>query len=238
MIHHATLDEIFADAASALPTDVQEHRLLAARDLPPLPAIVHAPRVVVSKVFRMHDDHRVDCVILSLERPTARLLGLAMLSQLLHQGPDEIRVLLTHPDSEMRTLLLDGQCAPFAGCRGLRIAAREFDYEPESVERFPELRSSGPDDLPVLYWTCDPVGPSSFEEWLRCDILRVSGRAPALASLAKLFLDIGNPRCTAVRVTLEGGEVAESGAELDIQLPGLGSWVDELFTAPSPEPTF
>lgn len=84
---------------------------------------------------RGHHDwmgYRVDRFGLFLDKPACRALGLLILSVVLHPDPEEVEVLLTHPESEMKVLRV-GYRHPARsdlGCRYWATPTR-LNYQPQ-----------------------------------------------------------------------------------------------------------
>jgi hypothetical protein len=244
------LEEVYADAMAALPTspdyDAAEEagmpetarRTYAHGSLPLPPPGLASGRIIVLGGTHSYPSLSVDFIQVHAHRETYRALGLFVFAGLLAPGPRRFELALTHPDSQVRRIILDTSYRKDHWA-GLLTEPREIAYLPAPRSRHPlQDVKAALHELPAVSLT-DPEGFSD-RDWpgdpVRDTLMGFGGDVGAHL-MGELLLDISQAWNETAEYELEGpygfGGVAPSSAEIRFWLPGGFGWVDPAAASPA-----
>jgi hypothetical protein len=215
-----------------LPTGVDVDTVTLSRsNVPMMPRDLEANGLIVRRGHHDYDTWRVDSLQWSAEKDTYASLGLAILSVMLHERP-ECRVLLTHPRSEIKTLVVRSDHALVHDQRtGVLLTPKEYRYEMFEVARHPWIEDGvPPEDLPWFKLTNSDDMIVTEEQRSARDVIHGFGSLVGSSRFAHLLLDVGQRGSRTVEVALEGEAgfrgVAPASCEVRLWLPGGDYWED------------
>ena len=226
------LDRAFGEFARGLPVDrTGPEIVLDSNSLPRLPGRLRTNRILFRKAIHSYGTaYRVDSVQLFAGPRVLRLLGLAALSKLFHTEPSKITIDFTHPDSEIRTLVLQLDPAVLQGNpTGYSWSPASFRYWPTEVAKHPWIDDGAVSwDLPLVYLTNEEDCVVTEAQWHNRDSLHGLGTDRGFVHFAELCLNAGCPWNDVREFELEGEAgfrgVAPTSAELRIFLPESDHW--------------
>lgn len=231
------LERVFGGLTDVVPTSSagDETFVFSARTLPVPPVEMETDRLIVAKTtHNYHPVWRVDALWMQAHRRTYRQLGLLILAVVFHERPAQVRVALTHPTADVKTLIIEFEYLHEAH-GGYIVRPYAFAYTPADTERLPWYDrpwSWRPPDLPVFTLTNTEDLIIRPEDWERRDTVRGCGSDAASVLFAELLLNAGRPDNPMVEYQLEGEGgfrgVGEHSAEVQLFLPGSLGWGDEL----------
>jgi hypothetical protein len=233
------LERALGEVATSLPVDRDEgpEIVLDSSSIPRLPERLRTDRILLRRAVHSYGTgYRVDSIHLFAGPRVLRLLGLAVLSRLFHPDPTTITIESTHPDSEIRTLVLQLSADDLQGNPiGYSWSPASFRYWPSEISKHPWLDDDAtPWDLPLLYLTNEEDLVVSNEQWQSRDSIRGLGTDRGFVRFADLCLNAGCPWNEVREFELEGEPgfrgVAPTSAEVRIFLPGSDHW--NVLTSP------
>ncbi len=204
-------------------------------NLPAPPEKLASPHIVCRKGFHhYHASNRVDMIQVFADQPGMQLLGLWLLSMLMHPLPSSSQLDLPHRASQIRRMKCDFMHGgSYWGVQhpGYVSVPSRYRHEPDlPLKRFPFLEVEIPGDLPAFRLTNDADMVVSEAEFQQRDTIFGFGNDVAVVRLASLLLDLGHPASKDAEVDLEGElgyrGVAPGSVEVQFVLPGTFRWVD------------
>jgi len=232
------LERVYGDVARTVPTGEDDAFTVSAETLPQAPERPATDRLIVRKAihwYHAYANARVDALIFEAQKPTYRLLALALLARIFHAEPREIHLELTHPHSEIRALVLDfdPERDGLTWVRGYQTRASRCTYAPAPLAAYPLAGSRAPESTwPSFNLTNERNMLASDADWLARDVVRCAGSDAGHVHLAEVLLNLARPEEPRDEITLESehgnGGVARGSAEARFVLPGSLSWSGEI----------
>ena len=229
------LNEIFGDLAARVPDGPpgEPDFIFHAGVLPLLPPVVSTDRIVFRKYLSNYNScYRPDALITCLTPDVCRKLALFLLAAGFHGPREKTTLVLTHPQSDIRRLIIrPTELRLDDPPVGYTQAPFALHYYPAETKTHPWWQN-GYDvrDLPVLALSNaeDSVGTGE-EDWQNRDTLWLDP-APGTFLLAELLLNAGCSWNPVREYALEGDAgyrgVGKMSAELRILLPGSFGWME------------
>src|SRR3954452_2916700 len=135
------LERMFGDLAGELPTSTagDEDFVLSAQTLPISPPQMRTSKLLISKgVHGYNGWYRADSLWCQASRHTYKHLGLLILAALFHPQASKVHVELTHPDSEIKNLVIDFEHISSDDLTpGYHTRPFALNYYPEETQRHP-----------------------------------------------------------------------------------------------------
>jgi hypothetical protein len=225
------LHDLASAWAPALPTamDGEDDLVFARGGVGAVPNSLDTGALVIKRSHHIYGGYfRADALTIFATKQTFREWGLLLVAHLLADAPTRTEVRLTHPDSDIKLLRVE----PAGWSDGvLAMEPTTLTYWPSALRRFPWPRVSDVDAPEFFLSTEDELGGVTDEEWAARDTVVGHGQGPAVAWLAALLLDLGNPEAGGDEFRLEApgignGGTAPGSAEVTFWLPGSIGWVD------------
>lgn len=214
--------------------------LFSAETLPISPADITTDRLYIETGIHEYEEcFVVDMVTWYAHKETFRHLALLILATVFHPEPEQVHVHVTHPASQVTSVLVrcDG-AAPDRWLGDYCTRPVSFLYAPEEVRRIPWYdQPLGPDDLPRFCLRSDPSRPYPRDEQRRRerDIVAGFGTDRACVRLADALLNASRPESTITEVVLESEAgyrgVGLASAEARFELPGSDLWYPRQWLA-------
>jgi hypothetical protein len=227
------LDTIFSALTAELPTSLGDMFMFTPKIVPSMPPTISTRGIILKHRRHNYDDVSVDRVELYAEHATLRLLGLAFISRLFHPTPDKVTLQVAAAETDIEEVVLDATSVGHGHgyLVGYTQQVTSFEYLYAPTERWP-LSGSRPELWPAFFLTSGEFGPTSQEEHLNPNRVRIAGGAPVFADLAQIFLNVGHPASDVFEVDFESalgnGGVTAGSAELKLWLPGSEGWDPSL----------
>jgi len=229
------LERVFGGLADRLPRVDDEEFTLTPETVPAVTSDLASDSVGLTWFLHGYNDMPVDLVAMYCQPRTLRLLGLLLLSRVLHPTDEDLMLRVTATKSEIREVVLDCSDVHHGNVAFYRSRVVEFTYISQFIHQYQRprypLAAATSDDCPAFVLTKGEFGPYTREELLTRDRLRISGRESSLLDLAAVFLDAGLPDSSATEFYLETagfGGAQHDGAELAIWLPGSDWWEPDM----------
>jgi hypothetical protein len=226
------LRQAFGEIASAIPSDPtrDESFLFHAGVLPVPQGLLSTDRVVVCKeVHEYNSWYRTDLLRMFVSPPTARELGVFILSCLFHGPTETVMLELKNPASEIRWIIVPSVNRSLDSPHlGLTVVPHVYRYFPESMRRYPWSHRQDVDDFPLLALSDRDESAATDEEWRARNSIFLRSSMKGAVLLAELFLNAGCAAPEDREYWLEGEAgnrgVAPTSAELCLALPGSFPW--------------
>lgn len=178
----------------------------------------------------------VDELHFQAHKRTYRLLGLAFLAKIFHPEPREVHIQLSHPDSSVRTLVLDyDQAEGWDFIADYHKRPYQYIYEPQPVGIAPSLldmRFFPTWLLPSFALTNAAKNAGPCDDRDVRDTVRGAGVDYGNLLFATVLLNLGRPAEIIQAFGLESehgfGGVGPGSAEVRLWLPGGFGWLDIL----------
>lgn len=225
------LKDLFYDLGQLVPTKIDEDSFIFNEDnLPRIPKTIMSSEIVIKNGYHFYDFlYRADFLHFYANKDIYKYLGLTILSLIFNDERKSFKLILTHPDSEIKEILINFSyysiCSyiPKPDC---------FDYCPMEVQKHPWLDFNNNDrELPGFFLTSENH-KLIMKDWEKRDVIMIKSTDHGTARLAELFLNISNPNLEKVEFDLEGGlgfkGVSLGSAEIRFNLPGSLSWSDDF----------
>ena len=234
-----TLEEVFRSLADTLPEQEEVPFTLNAVTLPQTPAIVTTDQLIIragQHAYHSYTHSCVDALHFHASKRTYRLLGLCLLAKVFHAEPVSIHIMLTHPQSTVRAMLLD-----YDQIQGWNLIAQydtrphQFTYEAHPVARpwqvldaafFPSWL------LPIFTLTDAAYVAGPCDNQATRDVVRCVGSDCGSILVANMLLNLGRSVEAATEFVLEGeygfGGVGRGSAEATFWLPGGDGYIENF----------
>lgn len=243
-----TLEGLVGEVAHTIPTAITPGGIgtdFSADTLPVPPTHLTTKHLYVEKGISEYDEcFVIDMVTFYGHKVTLKHLALLILAVVFHPEPAEVRLQLTHPASEVTTLIVACEGQPFDRWLGtLRTQAVSFTCLPGEVRRFPwSDQPLSPDELPRFCLRSDPSRrySSHDEERRERDIVAGFGSDRGCVRLAEVLLNLSRPENTEPEIRLESEAgwrgVGRNSNEARFVRPGNIMWNPAQWPSPGPEP--
>jgi hypothetical protein len=175
--------------------------------------------------------HFVDWVSWHGTKPVLGSLGVLILSAILHDGWDDVRLELGNRHSEVREIRIERARLRFDSVyHSLRVKADELSYRPQERDCHPFWRHLRlpPSELPTLRLSNAANMAVTEADRAARDVLWGFGHLGGATHFATLLLDLSRPSSLLDEVQLEGEMgfrgVGPGSPEVAIWLPGSSGW--------------
>lgn len=198
------LQDCFGQLIARIPTEDRGKLSFSGETFPSLPDEMESSRIIVKKTAHDYDDFRTDRLEFVADKSTYQRLALLILRVVFRSGGSKVRLILTHPASDIKTVIIEYSGITKRGF-GYRTMPHEFLYCPRTIATHP--------------WTFQHIEITSFprfkltnargvllseEDWASRDTLVGFGSDEGNVMLAELLLNFGAPRNEVTEVVLEG----------------------------------
>jgi hypothetical protein len=226
-----TLEGLFSELVGNLPFDSKEEFVLSAENLPELPAGLQTDQLVIQKSghgYHAYTQSYADMLIFHAHKRIYRMLGLLLLAKVFHNGPREVHIQLTHPESHIKLLILDYKPGEeWDIVRGYRTLSSQLTFWHEKVNRHPFDDNIPVDALPLFNLT-NKQNIASEHDWEKRDTVRCAGSRHGNVLFANLLLNLSVEEETCDEVDLEGEMgfrgVGRGSPEVTLLLPDSAGW--------------
>jgi hypothetical protein len=223
------LAEHFGELAAQVPVTPNESFDFTAELLPVSPELIETNRIVIKKSkYRYGGYYQVDLLWFYAEPETYRHLALLLLSCMFHAEPKPIRLHLTHPESEIKHVMLPYNYEEFDQ-NGLYVRPYRMSYTAGSFDLEHGWGFSIPELDRIAFRLTNLQDDVGWEEYESRDTIWLSGNERAYAWLAWHLLSIGRDDMEQNEYALEGsgqegGVLGIWSAEVRFILHGYDSW--------------
>lgn len=203
------LSRIFAEMRMSLPKDVRRSgSVFSSSSFASIPERIETDQLLVTKSTHGYGSgHRIDVVTFSAKSDTFQELGLLILGVVFRPGGCRINVVLTHPRSTVRNLVVS-YSGLTARSSGHKTRPEHFRFSPSKVEKHPwqwcghlwELYS-----FPCFTLTNMKEFVVTEADWAGRDTVIGFGNDDANVRLADLLLNLGYSDQKEVVLEGEGG---------------------------------
>ena len=196
--------------------------------------LIATDRLVIRKGFFTYGpSFRVDRLHFFAEKITYRRLGLLMLACVFSSKVSKVRLVLSHPRSEIRSLYIESEKAAHRSDFGYFEAPHHLlhDCGPTKNSYYPLARTALQDrDLPEFLLTNEKEICETEEDWRRRDTIKGFGTHWGAVTLARLLIDMSIPETEQNEFILEAypghKSVTPWSTEACFWLPGSRQWSD------------
>jgi len=230
------LNSCFGRLAAAIPPCNADRCLVISKDvLPAPPGTLESNQLVVIKGEHHYGSFRIDSLWFQATPDTYRNLGLLILSTVFHPEPSAVFLELTHPDSMIRTIVVES-VYPTIEENGVGYHTLPFIYYywPEDAAWHP-FKDEDYDcrELPCLHLTNRNDCMITEEDWRTRDTVRVRGTDIGQVLFSELLLNVACSDPINKEFCLEGElgvrGVAPGSAEVVLHLPGSLGWEPQFW---------
>ena len=229
------LETIYLDLASQLPTstDGNESVTLSTQNLPLSPVEMASGNLYILRVQHVYNDwFKADQLWCFARKETYRHLGLLILSVVFHQQVSQTEVKLTHPQSEIKSLIVEyAHRNKNELTAGYHTQPFAFEYYPRLPDKHPFDRCALPKDLPCFELANSKNLAFTDDDWKERNTARIFGSDVGMALFAELLLNASLPHNDQDEFELESESgfrgVGISSAEISLFLPGHLAWTEE-----------
>ncbi len=203
------LDRRFADVLASLPKDALSTLVFSSSSFASCPERIETDRLVVTKFTHGYGSgYRNDAIKFHATRKTFQELGLLILAVVFHPGGHRTHVLLNHPGSVIKNLVIS-YSGITARPSGHKTRPEKFSFSPETVERHP-WKGWGTEYWPLSSFpTFTLTNMSEFvvseADWATRDTVKGFGNDDASIRLAALLLNISSSDQNEIILEGEGG---------------------------------
>lgn len=230
-MHSCDLERFFGDLASHVPTETGTSFLFVSATFPTLPTTLMTTRLVIQQQWHVYEEgFRADLLCFHAHLATYRQLGLLILAVVLHPGPMEVQVGLTHPASDIKTLCIKWEGSTPVGLGGwYYVQPKGFIYTPSHPAKYPWIKyPPAPQDLPCFYCASSLTHGGTTETSQASGTITGFGNDQGHVRFAELLLNISRPQHSYHEYRLEGDAgsrgVGRHSAEVCLYLPGNPAW--------------
>ncbi len=224
------LAKAFGSFVGKVPTDSEQKFIFSEGTLPLAPSRLKTSQIVIKKAYHYYgDSYRAHTLQVYMSKETCRQLGALMLTVLFHPNPPEVWLDLVHPESEIKSLVLEHPHAPakklHPGYHSRPFALVHFPAEPAHMFKC-LCEVSDLDKVELRLTNSEEALGTSDEEWNARNVVKGVGNDRATAFLGEFLLNAGRPESLAQEHALDGFSeiVAPRSAELRLWLPGALGW--------------
>lgn len=230
------LERYFGELADQIPTsdDGNHEFIFSSQTLPIPPATMQTNRLVIKKTEHHYGSYRTDLLLLYAHKKPYRHLGLLILSVVFHSQLAKVEIELTHPESQVKKLIIEYDFEPLEELPGgYHTQPYGFVYYPEEIGKHPwKHLNCNPYSLPGFSLTNAEDCLVTEEDWKNRNTLKGCGSDIGSVRFAELLLNASRPEETGNEYALEGEVgyrgVAPGSSEVTLYLPGQLFW-DEIF---------
>jgi hypothetical protein len=236
------LEEIFGDLAARVPDGPpgHPHFVFHAGVLPAPLATISTDRILFRKLHHDYNGwYKAEALWMYLTPRKCRELGLFLLACGFHGPVEDTTLLITHPDSAIRRIIVRASDLRLDGPPvGLSMVPFALRYYPSETTTHPWMYDCDTSHLPVFALSNaeDCVSPTE-EQWAKRDTVWV-GMSAGMFRFAELLLNAGCSWNEVRDYALEGDagyrSVGPMSTELRIFLPGSDGWIYPDDDVPSP----
>lgn len=214
--------------------------LFSAETLPVPPADITTDRLYIETGIHEYGEcFAVDMVTWYAHKETFRDLALLILATVFHPEPEQVRIHVTHPASQVTSVLVRCEgAAPDRWLGDYRTRPVSFRYAPEEVQRLPWYEQPlGPGELPCFCLRSDLSHsyPSYEQRRRERDIVAGFGTDRACVRLADALLNASRPESTLTELVLESEAgyrgVGRASAEACFEFPDSVIWYPSAWLA-------
>lgn len=203
------LDQVFDEMRTLLPKDERSRFIFSASSFVSVPERIETDRLILKKYTHGYGSgYRADGIKFHAKRKTLQELGLLILAVVFCPGGHRIHVVLNHPESDIRNLIVS-YGGLTARPSGHKTKPEQFSFSPERIEKHPWK------DWGTEYWPLSSF-PSfiltnmnefvvSEADWASRDTIKGFGNDDASIRLAALLLNIGYSDQSEIVLEGEGG---------------------------------
>jgi len=227
------LDTIFGKLGKSIVATEREEFVFTPDAVPTTPSEIKTDRLVIKRGHHDYDGYtiaRVDALHFNAQKETYRVLGLCLLSALFHSANERIKIHLSHPKSDIKTLIFDHKTIT-APVPGFEYATKldRFAYSIKPPTRFP-LAWWGDDHhrLPGLRLVNEADVIVNQDDWFNRNVVWGCASAEGDMLFVSLLLNISEASVSGNEFVLEsdfgGHGVCPGSPEVTLWLPGGIGW--------------
>jgi hypothetical protein len=226
------LESMFGGLAAELPTSFEgnEDIILSSQNLPVPPPRLVSDRLYIEKRARSYEyTYQVDRLNFYAHKPTYTHLGLLLLAVVFHPEPPEVIIELTHPASEVKSLIFEYEYRSLEHLpSGYHTRPYGLVYYPSETHKHPFDKDIPPVGLPCFGLTNMKDCVITEDDYRGRDTVRGFGSDVGNVLFAELLLNAGQPENLTDEYELEGEGgfrgVGVTSAEVTLFLPGHVFW--------------